>query len=129
VRVPLWEIGYDYPHGTGHGVGHFLNVHESPPNISSYNSNNVLMHHALFSVEPGWYKENSFGVRIEDLFISVIENGFLRFVNVTMVPIQWKLVDEEMLGGDVEFVKGFNRRCGEILRMFVESEFLDVNCD
>ena len=62
----LKEVGLDYAHGTGHGVGFFLNVHEGPQSISKYNKVK-LKEGMILSNEPGYYKENEFGIRIENL--------------------------------------------------------------
>ena len=66
ARKYLKEIGLDYAHGTGHGVGFFLNVHEGPQSISKYNKVK-LKEGMIISNEPGFYKENEFGIRIENL--------------------------------------------------------------
>ncbi|KAM0685504.1 hypothetical protein COBT_003284, partial [Conglomerata obtusa] len=68
TREPIWKLEYNYPHGTGHGVGHFLNVHESPPTIGS--TETQLQTDMVFSIEPGYYKENEYGIRIEDLVVT-----------------------------------------------------------
>lgn len=95
ARMYLWQIGLDYRHGTGHGVGHYLNVHEGPHGISMRPSSNE---HALKSGmtvtdEPGFYKEGHYGIRIENVLIvkdAKLENnfgnvGFLEFENITLV--------------------------------------------
>ena len=82
----------DYPHGTGHGVGYFLNVHEGPQSFSRKNKVN-LKNGMIISNEPGYYKENSFGIRIENL-IYIKKN---RFKELTMAPIEKNLINKNML--------------------------------
>ena len=100
ARQYLWENGLDYPHGTGHGVGHFLSVHEGPQSISQSSTNTcALMPGMLITNEPGYYKENKYGIRIENIMIvkqSKFE-GFLEFETITFVPIQFQLIDFTLL--------------------------------
>ena len=92
ARKPLKKIGLDYPHGTGHGVGYFLNVHEGPQSFSKKNQVN-LKPGMVMSNEPGYYKEGSFGIRIENL-IFINKN---KFEELTMAPIEKDLIDKQML--------------------------------
>ncbi|SVA60883.1 uncharacterized protein METZ01_LOCUS113737 [marine metagenome] len=95
-RQSLKKVGLDYRHGTGHGVGFFLNVHEGPQSISK-NNYIKLEEGMIVSNEPGYYLENRFGIRIENLvFIKKINNK-LRFENLTFAPIDKDLIDEKML--------------------------------
>lgn len=98
ARRYLWQDGQDYAHGTGHGVGSFLSVHEGPQSISL--KNNVLLAAGMIvSNEPGFYKTGEYGIRIENL-ICVEEaetTGFLRFAPLTLVPYAKELIDMEML--------------------------------
>ncbi|XP_024871285.1 xaa-Pro aminopeptidase 1-like isoform X1 [Temnothorax curvispinosus] len=111
ARRPLWSTGYDYMHGTGHGIGHFSSVHEPPISLSYFGYKNsiagcsVKLKPGFFlSNEPGYYKENDFGVRLENV-LEVIpadklaHNGrrFLKFRDVTLVPYEPKLIDVNML--------------------------------
>ncbi|THH04905.1 hypothetical protein EW145_g5189 [Phellinidium pouzarii] len=97
----------DYRHGTGHGVGHFLNVHEGPHGIGTriaYN-NTPLKEGMTVSNEPGFYKDGHFGIRIENILVvrtvqtpnNFGERGYLGFEHVTMCPIQTKLIVQELL--------------------------------
>ncbi len=96
ARFSLKKIGLDYRHGTGHGVGFFLNVHEGPQSISK-NNYIKLEEGMIVSNEPGYYLENKFGIRIENLvFIKKINNS-LRFENLTFAPIDKDLIEEKML--------------------------------
>ena len=92
----LNSVGLDYRHGTGHGVGAFLNVHEGPQGISK-NNYIQLKEGMIISNEPGFYKKNDFGIRIENLvFIKKIKSKLL-FENLTMAPIDTDLINFKML--------------------------------
>jgi len=96
ARQSLKEIGLDYRHGTGHGVGFFLNVHEGPQSISK-NNNIKLEEGMIVSNEPGYYLENRFGIRIENLVFIKKINKKLCFENLTFAPIDKDLIDEKIL--------------------------------
>ena len=96
ARKSLNSVGLDYRHGTGHGVGAFLNVHEGPQGISK-NNYVKLKEGMVLSNEPGFYKKNDFGIRIENLvFIKKIKSKLL-FENLTMAPIDTDLINFKML--------------------------------
>ena len=99
ARVSLWSKGKDYMHGTGHGVGSFLSVHEGPQSISKSLTNVPLKPGMILSIEPGYYRENKFGIRLENL--ALIKNSrfknFLEFEILTLFPFQRKLIDIDML--------------------------------
>ncbi len=96
ARKSLNSIGLDYRHGTGHGVGAFLNVHEGPQGISK-NNYVQLKEGMVLSNEPGYYKKNEFGIRIENLvFIKKIKSK-LKFENLTMAPLDTDLINFKML--------------------------------
>ena len=110
ARAPLWADGLDYGHGTGHGVGYFLNVHEGPQSISSATAE---AHHAMepgmvTSIEPGVYRAGKWGVRIENLVLNVpvatAENGefgdILEFETLTLCPIDTRCIDRALLRDD-----------------------------
>ena len=69
ARKPLWDAGLDYDHGTGHGVGSYLSVHEGPQNISKRPVTQPLKPGMICSNEPGYYKEGEYGIRIENLIV------------------------------------------------------------
>jgi len=98
ARQFLWQAGLDYDHGTGHGVGCFLGVHEGPQRISKRGGDAKLSPGMIVSNEPGYYKTGEFGIRIENL-VAVVrqENKFLAFETITCVPIDTRLVDADML--------------------------------
>jgi len=92
ARKPLKKVRLDYPHGTGHGVGYFLNVHEGPQSFSKNNKVN-LKPGMIISNEPGYYKEGRFGIRIENL-IYIKKN---KFEELTMTPMEKDLIKKKML--------------------------------
>ena len=97
-RAPLWAEGLDFAHGTGHGVGHILSVHEGPAHISK--RGRVPLETAMIlSNEPGYYKEGAFGIRLENLVaVTPPEMGFHRFETITIVPFERDLIDTGLLG-------------------------------
>lgn len=103
ARAPLWGEELNYGHGTGHGVGFFLNVHEGPVGIAA-NPRSPMMQRPLqpgmvMSNEPGYYLEGAYGIRTENLVLVVPgdREGWLRFETLTMFPIDQKLIVKEML--------------------------------
>ncbi|KAJ2162858.1 hypothetical protein GGF46_000240 [Coemansia sp. RSA 552] len=112
ARLSLWELGLDYRHGTGHGVGSFLNVHEGPQSVSMRASTLEAGFREGMTItnEPGYYEDGSFGIRIENTCLVAKATtphdytggaGYLTFEPVTMVPIQKKLIDTKLFT-DVE---------------------------
>ncbi|MGR3504051.1 aminopeptidase P family protein [Pseudaestuariivita sp.] len=104
ARVPLWSAGQDYGHGTGHGVGAYLSVHEGPQRLSRA-STVPLQAGMILSNEPGFYAEGKFGIRIENLIVvtpapqleGATVEGMLSFETLTWVPIDRRLIVTEML--------------------------------
>ena len=96
ARKFLKKNGLDYAHGTGHGVGFFLNVHEGPQSISKYNSIQIKKG-MILSNEPGYYKKNHFGIRIENLTYVNKVNNKLYFENLTLAPIEKDLINYKLL--------------------------------
>ena len=96
ARKFLKKSNLDYNHGTGHGVGFFLNVHEGPQSITKIN-NVKIKEGMILSNEPGFYKKNEFGIRIENLVYVNKKNKKLFFENLTMVPIEKDLINYELL--------------------------------
>lgn len=97
VRAPIWQAGFDYAHGTGHGVG--INVHESPPTVAIGSSSNFLPGH-VFSIEPGIYFEKFGGIRIENLATIVddpVNPGYLCVLPLTFAPLDSRLIDTNQL--------------------------------
>jgi Xaa-Pro aminopeptidase len=109
ARAPLWEHGLDYGHGTGHGVGYFLNVHEGPQTISRVIAEPAMAMEPgmITSVEPGLYRPGKWGVRVENLVLNVpapsvgTEFGeFLEFETLTLCPIDSRCIDPTLLRND-----------------------------
>ena len=104
ARVPLWAAGQDYDHGTGHGIGSFLSVHEGPQRISRA-TDVVLEPGMILSNEPGYYRTGAFGIRTENLIVvqpapdlpSGDDRTMLEFETITFAPIDLRLVDATML--------------------------------
>ncbi|WP_076541127.1 aminopeptidase P family protein [Shewanella sp. UCD-KL21] len=104
ARQYLWQHGFDYDHGTGHGVGHFLSVHEGPQRIGKNVNGVPLLPGMVLSNEPGYYRANEFGIRIENL-VAVIpspslvnaEREMLEFDALTLIPIDKRLIDKSLL--------------------------------
>tara|TARA_Y100000590_G_scaffold408436_1_gene499531 strand:+ start:320 stop:2017 length:1698 start_codon:yes stop_codon:yes gene_type:complete len=96
ARFFLNKIGLDYGHGTGHGVGYFLNVHEGPQSISKYNNVKILPG-MILSNEPGYYKRRKFGIRIENLIYVQKNKNKKFFKNLTLAPIDIDLINFKML--------------------------------
>ena len=96
ARKFLKKIGLDYDHGTGHGVGYFLNVHEGPQSISK-NNKTSLCEGMIISNEPGYYEKNNFGIRIENLIYIRKKKNKKVFENLTMAPIEKELININLL--------------------------------
>ncbi len=107
ARHALWQAGLDFDHGTGHGVGSYLGVHEGPQRISKTGSSVPLQPGMIVSNEPGYYKEGAFGIRIENL-VAVAQPGdapggerpMLGFETLTLAPIDRTLIDPGLLNAD-----------------------------
>ncbi|WIV99611.1 aminopeptidase P family protein [Kinneretia aquatilis] len=110
ARSPLWEHGLDYSHGTGHGVGYFMNVHEGPQSISKAvpDATMAMEHGMITSIEPGLYRPGQWGVRIENLVLNTgldtPERGqfgeMLRFETLTLCPIETRCIDLSLMRAD-----------------------------
>jgi len=141
ARQHLWQVGLDYLHGTGHGVGSFLNVHEGPSGISwrVYPNDPGLQAGMILSDEPGYYEDGNFGIRIETL-VKVVEvktkftmpskSIFLTFEPVTVVPIQAKMIlPELMTQQELEWLNGYHQTCrdrvGPLLKQLGKTEALE----
>ncbi len=107
ARGPLWEYGMDYNHGTGHGIGFVLNVHETPTRIScrklaGYGENDILKAGMILSNEPGYYSEGQYGIRHENLLLvkkaeKTASGQFLEFETLTLVPFDLDAIDVTLL--------------------------------
>lgn len=122
ARRSLWDVGLDYGHGTGHGIGSFLGVHEYPPSIVSNTAspgNQGLQENMFTSNEPGYYEANQFGIRLEDIVQVVKANvahdfggrGALTFYTNTVAPLQTKLMDVSLMSDhEVQLVNKYHER-------------------
>jgi Xaa-Pro aminopeptidase len=117
ARAPLWAEGIDYGHGTGHGVGYFLNVHEGPQVISCYaqpEPHTAMEPGMITSIEPGVYRPGKWGVRIENLVLNVEAGGgefgeFLEFETLTLCPIDTRCIERGLLRADeVEWLDDYH---------------------
>lgn len=113
ARRPVWALGLDYAHGTGHGVGSYLSVHEGPQRLSS-NSTVVLQEGMILSIEPGIYLNGEYGIRLENLVVVVADERpddrkkMLAFKTLTKVPFDAALIDETLLSPEErEFLRQF----------------------
>ena len=124
ARAPLWQIGQDYAHGTGHGVGHYLSVHEGPQRISKF-SDVEFKEGMIVSNEPGFYKEGKFGIRIENLILVKnselkADNSFLEFETLTFVPIDRRLISISLLDNyELEWINNYHSQCWKRAKEFV----------
>jgi Xaa-Pro aminopeptidase len=107
ARAALWMHGLDYDHGTGHGVGSYLGVHEGPQRISKAPNTVALKPGMILSNEPGYYKESGYGIRIENLQVVTEatpipggERPMLGFETLTLAPIDRRLVARDLLTAD-----------------------------
>ena len=127
ARQYLWSAGLDYAHGTGHGVGYCLNVHEGPCNFSPkpLRASEPLKAGILMSNEPGYYKEGAFGIRLENLCLVVPADkpGFLKLDTVTLAPFDTRALDLSMMSADEKaWLNDYHARVRKILFPLVEPE-------
>lgn len=132
ARAPLWQRGLDYAHGTGHGVGCYLSVHEEAASISPRGAD-AIQSGMILSNEPGYYKEGEYGIRIENLILAH-ENGvceatgkkMLSFETLTFAPIDKNLIVQEMLSADEAFwLAQYHKAVFSNLSPYLEGEVLD----
>lgn len=139
VRKELWQYGIDYRHGTGHGVGYNLSVHEGPPNIrynklDSGDESAIIKPGMVFSDESGVYFEGLFGIRCENLLLCQkdVKNtygNFLKFETLTLVPFDLKLIDKNYLDErTIRALNNYHQRVYDTLLPYIneeEAEFLE----
>jgi Xaa-Pro aminopeptidase len=120
ARAPLLKLSHNYSHGTGHGVGYFLNVHEGPQGLSPFNDHKILPG-MILSNEPGFYKENDFGIRIENLiYCEKINGNHSKFVNLTMVPIDKNCINKKLLNKkEINWINSYHQKIFYILKPFM----------
>jgi len=136
ARAPLWEHGIEFGHGTGHGVGYFLNVHEGPQSISKAvpDATMAMEPGMITSIEPGVYREGQWGVRIENLVLNVpaaTPEGdrfaeFLEFETLTLCPIDTRCIERSLLRDDeVQWLNAYHATVRERLAPRVSGDALD----
>ncbi|WP_309602618.1 aminopeptidase P family protein [Sphingomonas sp.] len=136
ARRALWDAGVDYAHGTGHGVGAFLSVHEGPQRISPAGSSQSggdepLQAGMILSNEPGYYKTGEYGIRIENLVLVIVkqvagaEKAMLGFETLTFAPIERRLIVKEMLSAkEIAWVDSYHRDVLAKIRPQLDSDEL-----
>jgi Xaa-Pro aminopeptidase len=130
ARAALWTHGLDYDHGTGHGVGSYLGVHEGPQRISKAPNTVALKPGMILSNEPGYYKEGGYGIRIENLQVVTEaaqvpggERAMHGFETLTLAPIDRRLVDRDLLTADERAqLDAYHARVREVVGPLVEPE-------
>ncbi|MBA2918517.1 M24 family metallopeptidase [Sphingomonas sp. MAH-20] len=139
ARRPLWEAGLDYAHGTGHGVGSYLSVHEGPARIATFGGGDEpLAAGMILSNEPGYYKTGAYGIRIENLVLVVpkdvpgAEREMLGFDTLTFAPIDRRLVDVGMLTErERTWLNAYHAKVVEVIGPQLEGEvraWLEAEC-
>lgn len=133
ARAPIWEHGLEYGHGTGHGVGYFLNVHEGPQSISKAIPDPAMAMEPgmITSIEPGLYRPGEWGVRIENLVMNVASpvtgafGEFLEFETLTLCPIDTRCIDRSLLRADeIAWLNGYHATVRERLAPLVSGAAL-----
>ncbi|HAY3541062.1 aminopeptidase P family protein [Elizabethkingia anophelis] len=128
ARLPLWMAGKDYNHGTGHGVGSFMNVHEGPQSIRKDLNPQELLPGMVLSNEPGYYVVNQYGIRHENL-IAVREaektewNTFYEFETLTLCPFFKDTIVKDILSADeIQWLNSYHKTCEEKLAPHLEGD-------
>jgi Xaa-Pro aminopeptidase len=129
ARAALWQAGLDYDHGTGHGVGSYLGVHEGPQRISKLPNRVGLEPGMIVSNEPGYYKSGAYGIRIENLVVVVpaeipgAERELRGFETLTLAPIDRRLVDTRLLGAaEIAWLDAYHARVRAEITPLVDAE-------
>ncbi|MGX9418577.1 aminopeptidase P family protein [Vibrio sp. WJH972] len=130
ARQHLWSYGYDYDHGTGHGVGHFLSVHEGPQRISKAPNTIAMLPGMVVSNEPGYYRENCFGIRIENLELVVQfetdgDMSVLGFESLTRCPIDKRVIESSLLlDHEIHWLNQYHEKVWNDVSPLVEGDTL-----
>ena len=138
AKYPLWKAGKDFFHGTGHGVGYLLTVHEGPQRLGVGKGSEIeFKEHMFTSVEPGLYIANSHGIRIENQAVveKALENefgSFLQLETLTYLPIDTRPVNIDMLTKEeIDWINNYNQKCEKVLAPYLEGsdlEYLKESC-
>lgn len=136
AREPLWKEGKDYKHGTGHGVGFFLNVHEGPQSISPAAKYAPMKENVVISIEPGYYLEDKYGIRHENLYRIVkidnqnFEKTILGFEVLTLIPFDIRGFDDKMLTNEeISWLRNYHQNVYEKISPFLTQEEQTWLCD
>ncbi|WP_148677824.1 aminopeptidase P family protein [Klebsiella sp. RIT-PI-d] len=124
ARRPLWELGLDYDHGTGHGVGHQLLIHEQPHRMAKKVNPWPLTAGNIITIEPGLYLEDRYGIRIENQ-VEIVESspGFCRFSSLTLIPIDLSQVELALLSEqEKQWLDDYHQQVREALLPLVEKD-------
>jgi len=122
ARKALWDVGLDYQHGTGHGIGSYLNVHEGPSGITwrPMPDDPGLQINMFMSNEPGYYHEGEFGIRLENIIrvvnssprFNFANRGYLTFEDITLVPLQQKMIKFDLLSSiEIGYLNAYHDLC------------------
>jgi Xaa-Pro aminopeptidase len=128
ARRALWQEGLDYDHGTGHGVGSYLGVHEGPQRISKAPNTQALLPGMIVSNEPGYYRTGAYGIRIENLVLvqpadGSAEREMLSFETLTFAPIDRNLIDPSLLDEEeIAWLNAYHRRVRQTLTPLVDPD-------
>jgi Xaa-Pro aminopeptidase len=129
ARQFLWREGYDYDHGTGHGVGVFLSVHEGPQRISKAHNGVALLPGMIVSNEPGYYRDGAFGIRCENLQVvracedAAYETPLLEFETLTLVPFDTRLLDTALMDAqEVAWLNRYHQRVAQVIGPLLQGE-------
>jgi Xaa-Pro aminopeptidase len=129
ARQHLWEAGIDFDHGTGHGVGSYLSVHEGPASISKRGTAVALKRGMILSNEPGYYREGAFGIRIENLVLVVetkvdgAEKPVNAFETITLAPIDRRLIEPALMTAqEIAWLDAYHARVAEELAPLVPAD-------
>ena len=126
ARSTLWQYGKDFPHGTGHGIGYFLDVHEGPQSLSS-KSSYPLKKNMIVSIEPGFYKENEYGIRIENVALitetsTEFISSMLKFEPLTLVPFDKSLINKKLLTQkEIDYINQYHQKVFLTLESMLDS--------
>jgi Xaa-Pro aminopeptidase len=127
ARLPLWQAGVNFDHGTGHGVGSYLSVHEGPQRIAAFADTQALVPGMIISNEPGYYKEGHFGIRIENLIVVTrldipgAEREMYGFETITFCPIDRTPIDMDLMTADeIAWLDAYHVKTREIVLPLVE---------
>lgn len=130
ARKNLWEVGLDFKHGTGHGVGSYLNVHEGPVGVSRMAKTQFVVGHCV-SNEPGYYEDGQFGIRIENVIMCQPHPTYERHLmweNLTVAPYCRDLIEKDLLSPrTIRYIDEFHQRCLKELTPLLEDDELALD--